>query len=276
MSVIVVARFTISDLEAAKQSIRDGRFVTRRDHDTKQSGIQHHRFTEGIGEHVGIDEWDRIESFQEIFRRHTKITQVTEHAGAQRHPVVAVVREFAQYIRDSAGDGMITRRDPRSAASTVSVGCHCGRGLAALFRHSRPRFDGDVRDAREEEIAAPATTGVDVNGEQWSVSIVIDGHKPDDADMSVSARARLPRPDDTALEGTGSASLHSTHFDVVTIGKQLAVARALADLSHQLFESASEYEAITRRALRIRHRTSEVAPRRTWSSATHGVTRAAT
>ncbi len=62
----------------------------------------------------------------------------------------------------------------------------------------------------------------------------------------------------------------------MTIGKQLAVARALADLSHQLFESASEYEAITRRALRIRHRTSEVAPPRTWSSATHGVTRAAT
>ncbi len=207
MSVIVVARFTISDLEAAKQSIRDGRCVTRRDHDTKQSGIQHHRFTEGIGEHVGIDEWDRIESFQEIFRRRMKITQVTEHAGAQGHPVVAVVREFAQYIRDSAGDSVITRsRDQRSAASTVSVGCHCGRGLAALFRHSRPRFDGDVRDAREEEIAAPATTGVDVNGEQWSVSIVIDGHKPDDADMSVSARARLPRPDDTALEGTGSAS----------------------------------------------------------------------
>ncbi|MFD9668654.1 dsRBD fold-containing protein [Rhodococcus sp. NPDC059968] len=87
--------------------------------------------------------------------------------------------------------------------------------------------------------------------------------------MSVSARARLPRPDDTALEGTGSARLHSTHFDVVTIGKQLAVARALADLSHQLFESASKYEAITRSALRLRHRTSAAAPPRVWSPATH-------
>ncbi|MFC0449234.1 dsRBD fold-containing protein [Rhodococcus jostii] len=110
-----------------------------------------------------------------------------------------------------------------------------------------------------------------MNGEQWSVSIVIDEHKPDDADMSVSARARLPRPDDTALEGTGSTRLHSTHFDVVTIGKQLAVARALADLSHQLFESASEYEAITRSALRIRHRTSEAAPPRAWTPATHAL-----
>jgi hypothetical protein len=69
--------------------------------------------------------------------------------------------------------------------------------------------------------------------EQWSV--VIDIHEDPGR---TRATARLFTRDDTELCGTGEARRNPTDREVPEIGAELAAARALADLQHQLFESA--------------------------------------
>ncbi|MFC9555274.1 dsRBD fold-containing protein [Rhodococcus sp. NPDC056960] len=74
----------------------------------------------------------------------------------------------------------------------------------------------------------------------WPVEIEIHEH---DAEKSCSqATARL-RTRDKTLEGHGEAGCRSRHADTVQVSRQLAAARALADLAHQLFELASTQDA---------------------------------
>ncbi len=76
----------------------------------------------------------------------------------------------------------------------------------------------------------------------WSVNIVIDEHE-----NQTRATARLRAENRAELEGVGLARLNPMDSDVPEIGDELATARALADLAHQLIEvTAADIEKITK------------------------------
>jgi Domain of unknown function (DUF1876) len=75
---------------------------------------------------------------------------------------------------------------------------------------------------------------------KWQIEIFIDEHEE-----RTRAKARL-HARDTTLVGVGLARLHPADSNVPEIGDELAVARALSDLAHQLLEaSAKDIEAVT-------------------------------
>jgi hypothetical protein len=69
---------------------------------------------------------------------------------------------------------------------------------------------------------------------RWNIDITIDEH-----DGHTRATARLHTPESDRLVGTGLARLNPTDHDVPEIGDELAVARALADLSDCLLRDAT-------------------------------------
>ncbi|MDQ4501586.1 DUF1876 domain-containing protein [Sinomonas sp. ASV322] len=76
----------------------------------------------------------------------------------------------------------------------------------------------------------------------WSVSIAIDEHEG-----RTRAKAQLFGDGNSEMVGVGLARLNPTDLDVPAIGDELAVARALADLSHQLIDAtAADIENITK------------------------------
>ena len=70
---------------------------------------------------------------------------------------------------------------------------------------------------------------------QWTVTIAIDEH-----DGYTPAVARLLTRDTDQLTGVGLARLDPADRDVPEIGGEIAVARALSDLSHRLLQAATE------------------------------------
>lgn len=75
----------------------------------------------------------------------------------------------------------------------------------------------------------------------WNVEIVIG-----ETDGRTHAEARLSTEDDTALKGVGEARLNPEDEDIPEIGDELAVARALSDLGHQLLlTAAADIQAVT-------------------------------
>ncbi|MGH4006703.1 MAG: DUF1876 domain-containing protein [Pseudonocardiaceae bacterium] len=80
-----------------------------------------------------------------------------------------------------------------------------------------------------------------IENKVWKVEIQIDEH-----DGRTRAVARLHNRDETNLVGVGLARLNPADRDVPEIGDELAVARALSDLSHKLLEAAAgDIEQIT-------------------------------
>ncbi|MBO1269575.1 DUF1876 domain-containing protein [Arthrobacter cavernae] len=76
----------------------------------------------------------------------------------------------------------------------------------------------------------------------WSVDIDIDEHE-----NQTRATARLRAEGRDELVGLGLARLNPADSGVPEIGDELATARALADLSHQLIEAtAADIEKITK------------------------------
>jgi hypothetical protein len=76
----------------------------------------------------------------------------------------------------------------------------------------------------------------------WSVNIVIDEHEG-----RTRAKAQLHAEDRPDLVGVGLARLNPADSDVPEIGNELATARALADLAHQLIEAtAADIERATK------------------------------
>ncbi len=71
--------------------------------------------------------------------------------------------------------------------------------------------------------------------QQWTVTIDIDEH-----DGHTRAVARLQDRDTERLTGVGLARLDPADRDVPEIGDEIAVARALSDLSHRLLQAATE------------------------------------
>lgn len=88
-----------------------------------------------------------------------------------------------------------------------------------------------------------------VNEKTWSVTIVIDDYKSAETGAQTRARARLRTSDRATFVGTGLARRNPHHTDVPEVSDDMAAARALADLSHQLYEAAAQREAVTRSAL---------------------------
>ncbi|AOW92647.1 hypothetical protein BFN03_07945 [Rhodococcus sp. WMMA185] len=82
-----------------------------------------------------------------------------------------------------------------------------------------------------------------MNEKKWSVDVVIDENEDD---SRTRAQARLRTSDTRTLVGVGLARRNPDDPEIPEIGDELATARALADLSHQLVEAtASDLEAAT-------------------------------
>jgi hypothetical protein len=71
---------------------------------------------------------------------------------------------------------------------------------------------------------------------KWSVDIYIDEHEDQ---RRTHAEARLHSGDRTHMKGEGVAMRNPGDREVPEIGDELAAARALADLSHRLLETAA-------------------------------------
>lgn len=75
----------------------------------------------------------------------------------------------------------------------------------------------------------------------WTIEIYLDEHED-----RTRATVRLHNRDETRLVGTGLARRNPKDADVPEIGDELATARALSDLAHQLLEATvADIEAIT-------------------------------
>ena len=70
---------------------------------------------------------------------------------------------------------------------------------------------------------------------RWNVEVFIGEH-----DGKTRAEARLHTDAPTNLIRTGTSRLNPTDSDVPEIGDELAVARALSELAHQLLHAAAE------------------------------------
>jgi Domain of unknown function (DUF1876) len=82
---------------------------------------------------------------------------------------------------------------------------------------------------------------------QWRVEVFIDEHED-----RTRAKARLHNPEETGLVGVGTARLNPSDVNVPEIGDELAVSRALADLSHRLLDAAAEnIEGITHQPVHL-------------------------
>jgi hypothetical protein len=75
-----------------------------------------------------------------------------------------------------------------------------------------------------------------MNEKHWSVDITIDEHTSETGNRT-RAIARLRSRDDTHFAGAGFARCNPSDRDVPEVGDELAVSRALADLSRQLIEA---------------------------------------
>ncbi|WP_116951542.1 DUF1876 domain-containing protein [Jiangella endophytica] len=75
-----------------------------------------------------------------------------------------------------------------------------------------------------------------MQGQQWTVEVVIDEHHDD---RMTHAEARLQAPGRPATAGVGRARRNPDDPEVPRIGDELAVARALFDLAHQLLDVAA-------------------------------------
>lgn len=93
-----------------------------------------------------------------------------------------------------------------------------------------------------------------MNEKKWSVEIVIDEHDADEGGSKTRAQARLrTRDTHTLVGGVGLARRNPADTEIPEIGgDELATARALADLAHQLIElTAADVEAATHSSVHL-------------------------
>ncbi|PXY36551.1 DUF1876 domain-containing protein [Prauserella flavalba] len=76
---------------------------------------------------------------------------------------------------------------------------------------------------------------------KWTVEIFLDEHE-----HSTRAEARLHTGSGPGRTGVGRARLNPHDTNIPEIGDELAAARALADLAHELLDAtAADIEAVT-------------------------------
>ncbi len=68
----------------------------------------------------------------------------------------------------------------------------------------------------------------------WSMAVFVA-----EIDGETDAEARLTRADNRNFSGRGKATLNPADRNVAIIGEEIAIARALSDLSHKLLHSAA-------------------------------------
>jgi len=68
----------------------------------------------------------------------------------------------------------------------------------------------------------------------WSMAVFVA-----EIDGETDAEAYLTRADNRNFSGRGKAKLNPADQDVAMIGEEIAIARALSDLSHKLLHSAA-------------------------------------
>jgi hypothetical protein len=68
----------------------------------------------------------------------------------------------------------------------------------------------------------------------WSMAVFVA-----EVDGETDAEAYLTRADNRNFSGRGKAKLNPADQDVAMIGEEIAIARALSDLSHKLLHSAA-------------------------------------
>jgi Rv2632c-like len=84
---------------------------------------------------------------------------------------------------------------------------------------------------------------------QWHVEIFIDEH---DDQRRTRAEARLHTTDDTHLTGVGTAHRNPADVEVPEIGDEVAAARALFALGHELLlAAAGDIEAVAHQKARL-------------------------
>jgi hypothetical protein len=74
-------------------------------------------------------------------------------------------------------------------------------------------------------------------GRRWTIDILID-EQPDARATHAEARLRTGGPEELVSRGT--AHRHPDDTEVARIGDELATARALSNLSHELIRAAAE------------------------------------
>ncbi|MBB6120047.1 DUF1876 domain-containing protein [Nocardiopsis algeriensis] len=74
---------------------------------------------------------------------------------------------------------------------------------------------------------------------RWNVDVLVDGESDGDS-ACTRAEVGLVADDGTELHGHGMARKHPMDSDAPEIGEELAVSRALSDLSRQLRQVAAE------------------------------------
>ena len=70
--------------------------------------------------------------------------------------------------------------------------------------------------------------------EDWSMEVFVA-----EIDGETDAEARLTSADSRSFTGRGKAMLNPADRNVAMIGEEIAIARAMSDLSHKLLHSAA-------------------------------------
>lgn len=84
---------------------------------------------------------------------------------------------------------------------------------------------------------------------RWNVEIFIDEREDE---RTTHAEARLHTNDKTHLVGRGTARRNPEDSNIAEIGDELAAARALSSLAHELLHAAaSDIEQITHEQVRL-------------------------
>ena len=83
--------------------------------------------------------------------------------------------------------------------------------------------------------------------DRWSMAVFVA-----EIDDETDAEAFLTRADNRNFSGRGKAKLNPADRDVALIGEEIAIARALSDLSHKLLHSAAAgVESMTHEKARL-------------------------
>ncbi len=71
-------------------------------------------------------------------------------------------------------------------------------------------------------------------GDRWSMAVFVA-----EIDGETDAEAFLTQADNRNFSGRGKAKMNPADRNVAVIGEEIAIARALSDLSHKLLHSAA-------------------------------------
>lgn len=71
-------------------------------------------------------------------------------------------------------------------------------------------------------------------GDRWSMAVFVA-----EIDGETDAEAFLTKADNRNFSGRGKAKMNPADRNVAVIGEEIAIARALSDLSHKLLHSAA-------------------------------------